>query len=195
GARARCVPGHRRPARARRVGHSGHANREAGPVSAAITPRAPDTGSLRFAGRLDALSTSARNALLRRDAPVAAAASAAAARSIAAVRANGDAALLAMALEFDGVQLAAIEVARDECARALDQLDPALRLAMERSARNIEAVHRAFAPVAQWVEPEPGVLIGRRPDPLRRVGVYAPGGRAAYPSSVLMTAIPARVAG
>jgi histidinol dehydrogenase len=56
-------------------------------------------------------------------------------------------------------------------------------------------VHRAFLPVAQETESEPGILIGRRPDPLARVGVYAPGGRAAYPSSVLMGVVPARVAG
>jgi histidinol dehydrogenase len=56
-------------------------------------------------------------------------------------------------------------------------------------------VHRTFIPVPVVVRTDDGVLIGRRPDPLRRVGVYAPGGRAAYPSSLLMGAIPARVAG
>src|SRR2546422_96770 len=53
----------------------------------------------------------------------------------------------------------------------------------------------AQLPQAVVTETEPGVLVGRRPDPLARVGVYAPGGRACYPSSVLMAAIPARVAG
>jgi histidinol dehydrogenase len=66
---------------------------------------------------------------------------------------------------------------------------------MERAAANIERVHHAFVPAVQEVESEPGILVGRRPDPLSRVGVYAPGGRAAYPSSVLMGVIPARVAG
>ena len=56
-------------------------------------------------------------------------------------------------------------------------------------------MHRAFQPSAIEAEPEPGIIVGRRPDPLARVGVYAPGGRATYPSSVLMAAIPARVAG
>jgi histidinol dehydrogenase len=56
-------------------------------------------------------------------------------------------------------------------------------------------VHRAFLPIAQETQSEPGVIVGRRPDPLGRVGVYAPGGRAAYPSSVLMGTVPARVAG
>jgi histidinol dehydrogenase len=66
---------------------------------------------------------------------------------------------------------------------------------MTRSAENISRVHRAFLPTAQETESEPGIVVGRRPDPLGRVGVYAPGGRAAYPSSVLMGTIPARVAG
>ncbi|HUX34210.1 MAG TPA: histidinol dehydrogenase, partial [Gemmatimonadaceae bacterium] len=78
---------------------------------------------------------------------------------------------------------------------ALDDLDPSLRQAMARAVANIATVHRAFLPSAVEVSPEPGIVIGRRPDPLERVGVYAPGGRAAYPSSVLMGAVPARVAG
>jgi histidinol dehydrogenase len=114
---------------------------------------------------------------------------------IADVRARGDAALYEMARRFDGVTLAALEVPRSTVSRALDDLDRGLRRAMERSARNIERVHLAFAPRSTEVEVEPGIVVGRRCDPLRTVGVYAPGGRAAYPSSVLMAAIPARVAG
>ncbi|MGZ6134143.1 MAG: histidinol dehydrogenase, partial [Myxococcaceae bacterium] len=60
---------------------------------------------------------------------------------------------------------------------------------------NLARVHSAFRPQATRVEVEDGVVVERRPDPLARVGVYAPGGRAAYPSSVLMGAVPARVAG
>ena len=67
--------------------------------------------------------------------------------------------------------------------------------AMERAAANIRAVHAASLPQTVETSPEPGIVVGRRPDPLTRVGVYAPGGRAAYPSSVLMGVIPARVAG
>ncbi|HEX2780909.1 MAG TPA: histidinol dehydrogenase [Gemmatimonadaceae bacterium] len=111
------------------------------------------------------------------------------------VRAEGDDALRALAATLDGVELASLEVPRAMWVRALDALDPALRRAMERSARNIATAHRAFLPEAQEIETEPGIVVGRRPDPLGRVGVYAPGGRAAYPSSVLMGAIPARVAG
>jgi histidinol dehydrogenase len=67
--------------------------------------------------------------------------------------------------------------------------------ALLRSARNIKAVHAAAMPVATSIEVEEGVVVSRRPDPLRRVGIYAPGGTAAYASSVLMAAVPARVAG
>ena len=114
---------------------------------------------------------------------------------IARVRRDGDAALRAFALELDGVALEALEVPRRRWTGALDALAPALRRAMERSAQNIRRVHEAFLPVTQEIESERGVIVGRRPDPLGRVGVYAPGGRAAYPSSVLMGVVPARVAG
>ncbi len=111
------------------------------------------------------------------------------------VRRAGDDALRELALEFDGVTLDALEVPIDRCQQALDQLNPVLRSALERAAANIRTVHEAFRPTAAEVSPEPGIVIGRRPDPLGRVGIYAPGGRAAYPSSVLMGAVPARVAG
>jgi histidinol dehydrogenase len=111
------------------------------------------------------------------------------------VRRDGDRALGELAAELDGITLEALEVPRDRWMRALDGTAAPLRGAMERSARNIETAHKAFLPVAQEIETERGVVIGRRPDPLGRVGVYAPGGRALYPSSVLMGAVPARVAG
>jgi histidinol dehydrogenase len=72
---------------------------------------------------------------------------------------------------------------------------PDLRAALERTVRNVRAAHTAFLPVAVEVETEPGIHIGRRPDALRCVGVYAPGGRAAYPSSLIMGVVPAKVAG
>ena len=111
------------------------------------------------------------------------------------VRTRGDAALRELARKYDGVSLVSLEVPRNEVRAALDRQPPALRRALERSARNVARVHSAFRPQASRVEVEPGVLVERRPDPLTRVGVYAPGGRAAYPSSVLMGAVPARVAG
>ena len=111
------------------------------------------------------------------------------------VRREGDAALMELAAELDGVRLESLEVPPMAARNALARLSPELRDAMERAATNIATAHRAFAPTPTEVETEPGVLIGRRADPLEAVGVYAPGGRAAYPSSVLMGAIPARVAG
>lgn len=114
---------------------------------------------------------------------------------LARVRAEGDGALRDFARRFDGAALEALEVPRDRWRIALESLAPELRAALERAARNIERAHRAFLPAPVEVEVEPGVRIGRRPEPLARVGVYAPGGRAAYPSSVLMACVPARVAG
>ena len=114
---------------------------------------------------------------------------------IAEVRARGDEALRELARRFDGVALDSLEVPTAAVRAALDRQPPALRQAMERSARNVARVHSALRPRAIQVEVEPGVVVERRPDPLARVGVYAPGGRAAYPSSVLMGVIPARVAG
>ena len=111
------------------------------------------------------------------------------------VRREGDAALISLAREYDQVRLKSLEVPRDAWRDALRSLDPSVRAAMERAAANIRVVHAASLPQPVEVSPEPGVVVGRRPDPLQRVGVYAPGGRASYPSSVLMGALPARVAG
>jgi histidinol dehydrogenase len=153
------------------------------------------TTALRFSGAFTELSETDRRALFDRRSAEDGRVASTVARIIADVRARGDDALLDMARELDGVSLDNIEVPSAELVRALDTLDPALRRALERSARNIACVHRAFAPVGGEIETEPGIVVGRRPDPLARVGVYAPGGRASYPSSVLMSAIPARVAG
>lgn len=111
------------------------------------------------------------------------------------VRREGDPALRSLAREYDKVKLEALEVPKSEWKKALDGLAPELREALERAARNIAMVHESMLPQATEVEPEPGIIVGRRPDPLGRVGVYAPGGKASYPSSLLMGAIPARVAG
>ena len=111
------------------------------------------------------------------------------------VRKCGDAALIALANRFDHVKLAVLEVPRQPWCDALDSLDAGLIGAMRRTIRNLETVQRALLPEASEISPEPGIVVGRRPDPLDRAGIYAPGGRAAYPSSVLMGAVPARVAG
>jgi histidinol dehydrogenase len=110
------------------------------------------------------------------------------------VRLGGDGVLRELARTYDGVTLDALEVPAAARRRALAEIDPRLRSALERAARNIEAAHSAAPPQTVEVETEPGVTVGRRPDPLQRVGIYAPGGRAAYASSVLMAGIPAQIA-
>lgn len=150
---------------------------------------------LRFNGRLAGLSPSERTRLFDRSTSSDAAIREQTERIVRDVRLRGDVALRKLARRFDGVELDSLEVPRVRWRAALDTLDPSLRRAMERAANNIRRAHEAFLPTAAECETEPGVIVGRRPDPLGRVGVYAPGGRAAYPSSVLMGAVPARVAG
>jgi histidinol dehydrogenase len=168
-----------------------------------MTARAEGRGSsvetpalaLRFRGRIDALTGADRRALFDRDTSSDENVRRRTADIVARVRREGDRALFALSEEFDGVRLDSLEVRQAQLRRAIDGIAPELRRAMERSAENITRVHRAFMPRASETESEPGIVVGRRPDPLGRVGMYAPGGRAAYPSSVLMTAVPARVAG
>jgi histidinol dehydrogenase len=150
---------------------------------------------LRWQGPLAALAPAAIRALADRATSADAQVRERTAAIVSRVRREGDAALRALAIELDSVTLQELEVPRAACVRALDLLDARLRAAMERAATNIATVHRAFLPSARETESETGVIIGRRPDPLGRVGVYAPGGRAAYPSSVLMGVVPARIAG
>jgi histidinol dehydrogenase len=150
---------------------------------------------VRFMGSLRALSSVERALLFDRSTSSDAAVRERTASIITRVRDDGDAALRALAGEYDGVTLDALEVQRSAWDGALEQLDPGLRSAMERTVRNVRRAHAAFLPTETVVETEPGVQVGRRPDPLQRVGVYAPGGRAAYPSSVIMGVTPAKVAG
>jgi histidinol dehydrogenase len=116
-------------------------------------------------------------------------------RILAEVRDEGDAALKAQTARFDGVELEAVEVPRERWFQAKDALDAEVAAGLIRAARNIEDFHRALIPGEVRFEVEPGVVLGRRFVPLAAVGVYAPGGRAAYPSSVLMGVVPARAAG
>jgi histidinol dehydrogenase len=111
------------------------------------------------------------------------------------VRTRGDDALRDMARRFDGVALDEIEVPRARWDRALAELDEDVRRALERATANIRRFHEAQRPAAVRVETEPGVSVTRAWTPLARVGVYAPGGTASYPSSVLMGVVPARAAG
>ncbi|HXN76019.1 MAG TPA: histidinol dehydrogenase [Gemmatimonadaceae bacterium] len=150
---------------------------------------------LRYTGALSALASDERASLVRRTSETNSLVRERTEEIVRQVRRDGDRALRRMAIAFDGVSLDTIEVPITVRRRALAQIDPVLRSALERAARNIDLFHSAAPPRAVEIETEPGVTVGRRPDPLQRVGIYSPGGRAAYASSVLMAGIPARVAG
>jgi histidinol dehydrogenase len=155
---------------------------------------------LAWSGSLDAAEgdSRARAVLFERGGEAAPETLVAAGAILTRVRRDGDRALLAMGAEFDGVDRApdeSLEVPRSEWAAALARVPQATRRVLERATENIGAVHEAFRAMPQEMRTIDGVRIGRRPDPLDRVGVYAPGGRATYPSSLLMGAVPARVAG
>jgi histidinol dehydrogenase len=111
------------------------------------------------------------------------------------VRKGGDDALRSMAERFDGVTLETLEVPRARWATAASRLDSKVRDALRRAAANIRRFHEAQRPEDVVVDVEPGVRITRTWTALERVGVYAPGGRAAYASSVLMGVVPAVAAG
>ncbi|CAM4160819.1 histidinol dehydrogenase [Corallococcus exiguus] len=150
---------------------------------------------LKYQGALSSLAPDARRRLLARTGESDALVASRVQALIARVRTEGDRALFDFAREFDRVELAALEVPRERWSAALESIPSDVREALTRAARNIARAHAAQRPQAIEVETEPGVIVGRRPDPLSRVGVYAPGGRAVYPSSVLMGVVPAKVAG
>jgi histidinol dehydrogenase len=109
---------------------------------------------------------------------------------------GGDAAVLRLTERLDGVLTERLRVEPDEVAAALDALDPALREALGVAAANIRAVAEAqVVDAPRKVELPQGHAVVVQEIPVRSAGVYAPGGRAAYPSSVLMCCIPARAAG
>lgn len=120
-----------------------------------------------------------------------------AARIVAAVRRRGDRALIEFTRRFDGVALtpATLRVPAEELRAAVAGLDPGAVRALRLAARRIAAFHRRQrTPSWSYVDPA-GLRLGQQITPLARVGLYVPGGHAAYPSSVLMNAVPARVAG
>ncbi len=150
---------------------------------------------VRFTGALAALPQEDRRLLLDRSFSSDASVGPRVTTLLAEVRAEGDVALKRFAKAFDKVELTTLEVPREVCRQALATLDPVVRRGLERAARNLERVAKATLPPPSEVEVEPGVLVGRRADALECVGVYAPGGKAAYPSSVLMGVVPAKAAG
>ena len=116
---------------------------------------------------------------------------------LAAVRDKGDAALIELTERFDRVSLEPgdLRVTPSEYDTAERQVGERTVEALRYAARRIEAFHRAAMPRAWSIKDDNGSRLGQDVRPLERVGIYVPGGRAAYPSTVLMTAVPARVAG
>ena len=120
---------------------------------------------------------------------------------LADVEARGDAAVLDYSVRFDGVQaasVAALELGRDELQAAFDSIPAVQRSALQAAARRVRSYHerQLEACARSWSYTDAdGTLLGQKVTPLDRVGIYVPGGKAAYPSSVLMNAIPAMVAG
>ena len=116
---------------------------------------------------------------------------------IARVRRDGDAAVVDLTNQFDRVQLdlATLTIRADEIAEAAASISDDLRAALALAAARIEAFHRAQLPPDQQFTDATGATLGLRWGPLDAVGLYVPGGKASYPSSVLMNAIPAKVAG
>jgi histidinol dehydrogenase len=114
------------------------------------------------------------------------------------VRRRGDAAVLEHTNRFDRLQaasVAALQIAPGDLQAALEALPLQTRAALEEAARRVQAFHERQRDAGFMVVEDDGTQVGQRVTPLDRVGVYVPGGRAAYPSSVLMNVLPARVAG
>ncbi|MBQ9503463.1 MAG: histidinol dehydrogenase [Lachnospiraceae bacterium] len=116
---------------------------------------------------------------------------------IAKVRSDGDKAIFEYAQKFDGAELGAdnFKVSEAEIEEGVREAGEELMAVMERSAENIRAFHELQKRNSFFKTKEDGSILGQRITPLERVGVYVPGGKAAYPSSTLMNIIPARVAG
>ncbi|MGB4313785.1 MAG: histidinol dehydrogenase, partial [bacterium] len=116
---------------------------------------------------------------------------------LAEVQARGDQALLEYSARFDGVTLSPgeLEVQEEEYKAAWQEVEPDVAAALRQAAANITAFYQQQEEEAWKLQPGPGRVLGEIVRPLERVGIYIPGGRAFYPSSVLMTVIPARVAG
>lgn len=116
-------------------------------------------------------------------------------RIIDDVRARGDQAVLEYTAQLDKARISQMRVTDDEMQRAIAQVSDDFRQAVSSAALSIEEFHERQVQQSWFAAIEGGVLVGQQVTPIRRVGIYVPGGRACYPSSVLMTALPAIVAG
>ena len=147
----------------------------------------PVTRLAAAAGRLDAI--------LAREATFDPAVDAAAAALLADVRVRGDAAVLDAAERFDGVRPAALRVPEAALDAALDALDANLRGIVEEAIANVTRFHREQRERSWFLDAPDGTILGQRILPMERAGLYVPGGTAFYPSSMVMNAVPALVAG
>ena len=114
---------------------------------------------------------------------------------IADVRARGDEALKDYALKFDGAVIENLQVTQEEIDEAFAGMDPYFLETLRQAAANIENFHRQQVHKNFVVNDKPGIVLGQKYTPIEKAGVYVPGGTAAYPSTVLMDVIPAKVAG
>ena len=111
------------------------------------------------------------------------------------VRKRGDAALLEYCERFDGAQLDCLQVSAEEIDEAVAAVEPRFLEILERAAANIRKYHEKQKRTGFILNGEDGIVIGQKVIPVDRAGLYVPGGTAAYPSTVLMDSIPAKIAG
>ena len=111
------------------------------------------------------------------------------------VRKNGDAALFAYCEKFDKAKLSSLVVSKEEIDEALNLVEPEFLEILEKAAQNIRKFHSHQVRNSFIINDEEGIVTGQKVNPIDRVGLYVPGGTAAYPSTVLMDAIPAKIAG
>ena len=114
---------------------------------------------------------------------------------VADVRARGDAALIDYTARFDKVELKQLRLDEEELRRCAVGVDERVRHALREAIENVRAFHERQLEDSWMISPREGVQLGQRITPLERVGLYVPGGTAAYPSSVVMNVVPAQVAG
>lgn len=114
---------------------------------------------------------------------------------IADVRENGDTAVKAYCAKFDKAELTSLEVTPEEIQAAVSQVEPEFLDILREAAENIRSFHSRQVRNSFVIADKPGIVLGQKITPIEKVGVYVPGGTAAYPSTVLMDTIPAKIAG
>ena len=114
---------------------------------------------------------------------------------IADVRENGDTAVKAYCAKFDKAEITSLEVTPEEIQAAISQVEPEFLDILREAAENIRSFHSRQVRNSFVIADKPGIVLGQKITPIEKVGVYVPGGTAAYPSTVLMDTIPAKIAG